>query len=541
MYEDNKKTSITSFFIKLIIVIIFVIFALWLLSSINKGLNSNIDNINNSLNVLTDNIFSENISKMKEVGKEYFTTERLPQNIGDVKSLTLKEMYDKKLILELKDKNGKSCSADNSYVMVEKLDNEYQMKVYLECGKEKNYIIVIMGCYDYCSTTICEKNNSTNNKQIEYEYKKETGGYWTDFGNWSEWSKIQINKTNYRDVETKTEKEEYTYNKTIYNKEYIAYQVSCPSGYNLNSNYTQCYKVIKKNEYVEPTICPKNKDGFTLVSQNGFTCNYQKNYTTTITANPLACPSTLDGFTLVSQNGFTCNYQKNYTTTITANPLACPSTLDGFNLISQNGFNCNYSKTELISKTCYSQQLVQSCSTCAPVLKNIPYDCSYNSTTTKETTVGCPSGYTKNGNTCVSSTNKTENKQTTVGCPYGYTKNDNTCVSSTNKTENKQTTVGCPVGFNKTSDNTKCYKETQETKYANIINSCPAGYKTTNDNTKCYKEVSSVIKATGTKNTTYYRYRIRQYIGGTVDYKWSTSQNDKNLINAGYTLTGRTR
>lgn len=496
MYEDNKKTSITSFFIKLIIVIIFVIFTLWLLSSINKGLNSNIDNINNSLNVLTDNIFSENISKMKEVGKEYFTTERLPQNIGDVKSLTLKEMYDKKLILELKDKNGKSCSSDNSYVMVEKLDNEYQMKVYLECGKEKNYIIVIMGCYDYCSTTICEKNNSTNNKQIEYEYKKETGGYWTDFGNWSEWSKIQINKTNYRDVETKTEKEEYTYDKTIYNKEYIAYQVSCPSGYNMTSDGTKCYKTIKGNEQVKPLACPQTHDGYTLVSQNGFTCNYKKNTTTNTTTNPVACAKTYNGYTLSSQNGFTCNYSK---------------------IIS-----VSYGCTERVSKVCYSEEPIQSCSTCAPVIKKIPYDCSYDvpktcyrdETITTTTTVGCPSEYTKSGNSCVASSTKTETKQTTTSCPTGYTKN---------------------------SDNKTCSKETQEIKYTNINKSCPSGYNFTNDKSNCYREVSSVIKATGTKQVTYYRYRIRQYIGGTVDYKWSSSKNDTSLINAGYTLTGNTR
>ena len=39
----------------------------------------------------------------------------------------------------------------------------------------------------------------------------------------------------------------------------------------------------------------------------------------------------------------------------------------------------------------------------------------------------------------------------------------------------------------------------------------------------------SVVKVEGTKDVTYYRYRIREYVGGTVDYKWSTSKNDKNF------------
>ena len=115
------------------------------------------------------------------------------------------------------------------------------------------------------------------------------------------------------------------------------------------------------------------------------------------------------------------------------------------------------------------------------------------------------------------------------------------CVASSTKTETKQTTTSCPSGYTKNSDNKTCSKETQEIKYTNINKTCPSGYNFTNDKTNCYREVASVIKATGTRQVTYYRYRIRQYIGGTVDYKWSSSKNDTSLINAGYTLTGNTR
>ena len=92
MYEENNKFNLTNFFIKAIIVIIFVLFTVWLLSLSTRG-------ISNSLDVLKDNIFAENLDRMKEVGKEYFTTERLPQKVGEVKILTLSKMYDKHLIL----------------------------------------------------------------------------------------------------------------------------------------------------------------------------------------------------------------------------------------------------------------------------------------------------------------------------------------------------------------------------------------------------------------------------------------------------------
>lgn len=483
MDEDNRKGSLTSFFIKLIMVIIFAIFALWLLSSVSKGLNNNMNDINNSLNTLKDNIFYENILKMKEAGKEYFTIERLPQNVGDVKSITLREMYDKKLLLELKDKNGNACSAENSYVRVEKFDKEYQMKVYLECGEEKNYITVIMGCYDYCSTTICERkdnnnnnNNNTiiNNNHIEYEYKKTTGGYWTDFGSWSEWSKIGINKTNYRDVETKTVNEQYTYDKTVTSNQYASFITSCPNGYAKTSDGTKCYKVDS----------------------------------TTQTTNPV-CPATYNGYTLVSRNGFECSYAS--TSTSTTNPV-CPTKYGNGTYTSISNFTCYYKVAGECERIKYQELVTDYCGT---IICGQHYETRYKTVCQPDTTISTP-----------------------ASCKAGYKNINGICTS----TSIKNTTVrnaSCPSGYNE--NNNTCQKQSQNTKYVSLNTSCPAGYNKTSDGSRCYKEVTSVVKATGTRKVTYYRYRIRQYIGGTVDIKWSRSNNDSSLINAGYTLTGNTR
>ena len=476
MDEDNRKGSLTSFFIKLIIVIIFAIFALWLLTSVSKGLNNNMDNINNSLNALTDKIFYENILRMKEAGKEYFTIERLPQNVGDVKSLTLKEMYDKKLLLELKDKNCKACSAENSYVMVEKFDKEYQMKVYLECGEEKDYITVIMGCYDYCSTTICEKNNNSNNNnvQLEYEYKKVTGGHWTDFGSWSEWSKIEINKTNYREVETKTINEQYTYDKTITSNQYASFITSCPNGYTKTSDGTKCYKVDSTTQTTNP-VCPATYNGYKFVSRNGFDCTYS--LTSTSTSDPV-CPANYGDGTYTNISNFTCYYKV--------------------------AGKCEWIKY---------QELVPDY--CGTVKCGHHYETKYKEKCSADTIINQP-----------------------ASCKEGYTNINGICTL----TSTKNTTVrnaSCPSDYNE--NNNTCQKQSQNTKYVSLNTSCPAGYNKTSDGSRCYKEVTSVVKATGTRKVTYYRYRIRQYIGGTVDIKWSRSNNDSALINAGYTLTGNTR
>lgn len=183
MYEENSRFSWTSLFIKIIIVVIFILFTIWLLSLATKNATREVTKgMSDSINVLTDNIYAQNMDRMKDVGRSYFTTERLPEKVGDVKTLSLAKMYDEGLILEIKDKNGNACSAKNSYVSVEKMENEYQMKVYLECGEEKDSIKVIMGCYNYCDTDICERKQV---KGIEYEYSKTTGGAWTPWGNWT--------------------------------------------------------------------------------------------------------------------------------------------------------------------------------------------------------------------------------------------------------------------------------------------------------------------------------------------------------------------
>ena len=574
MYEDSRRFSWTSLFIKIIIVIIFILFTIWLLQ---LSMKSATRGMSNSINVLTDGIFSQNVEKMKEVGKSYFTTERLPKKVGEVKKLSLARMYDEGLILEVKDKNGNACSAKNSYVSVEKMDTEYQMKVYLECGEEKDSVIVIMGCYNYCNTDICEKNNEA---AIEYEYSKTTGGSWTNWGNWTNWSTNGVSKTNSRDVDTKVVKENYSYDKKNTNSILIG-NATCPTvdGYTFKSSsngvctYTKIF-VDTKN----PTTCPSTSGDYKLVSQNGFTCNYSKS--TTSTTSPEKCPSTNGDYNLVSQNGFTCNYSK--TVKGTTNPSSCASTYGEYNLVSQNGFTCNYSKTTtstinatkstsggdpIYGQSCYNvavgTKIVSSCTGCAKSVQTV-YEtrcesvvtgytstttsyscpkgytksgstCSISSTASTTTTVGCPSGYTKSGNSCVANSCTTSTKTTTVGCPSGYTKSGSSCVSNTSATATKTTKVSCPSGYEQRGNT--CAKEATYKVTETAL--CDTGLR--QNNGKCYKDETTVERVTGVKDVTYYRYRTRSYTGGTTDYKWSTSNNDTSLLNAGYKLTGKTR
>ena len=162
MYEDRReKFSFKSFFLTLLLVLLFVFLMLWLFPTkwdVNK-LQSTYDL--ERLSVLYDEVFANNVARMKDAAIGYFTNERLPQKIGESKKLTLQQMYDLHLVLKMKDIDGNACDVNKSYVEMTKYEDEYRLKVNLSCGDVEDYIIVYLGCYSYCSDGICEKQVAT--------------------------------------------------------------------------------------------------------------------------------------------------------------------------------------------------------------------------------------------------------------------------------------------------------------------------------------------------------------------------------------------
>ena len=254
MYNERRDSfSLKDAILQILFVVLFVFLMLWLFPSKQY--------IDDAVEPFYDRIFMENILIMKDAAKGYYTNERLPQTVGDKASMTLGKMIDEKLVLPLKDSNGELCDEDDSYVEVTKKDNEYVMKVNLKCSEQENYILVYMGCYDYCETDICEKNEedvktpeiiptnststpgksstknpskspSTSNepsdnpsespepsvtppsetptpsdgKEYLYEYKKIVNGTCTDWSDdWSKWSIEPKYTTTTQKVQTKTE------------------------------------------------------------------------------------------------------------------------------------------------------------------------------------------------------------------------------------------------------------------------------------------------------------------------------------------------
>lgn len=179
MYEERKdKFSFKSFFLTLLLVLLFVFLLLWIFptkwdikDSLQKDLESTYDL--ERLSVLYDEIFANNVARMKDAAIGYFTNERMPKKVGDSKKLTLQEMYDLHLVLKMKDKDGKACDVKKSYVQMTKYTEEYRLKVNLSCGDYEDYIIVYLGCYDYCSGELCEKRVSKPSQTTAKEEQKD--------------------------------------------------------------------------------------------------------------------------------------------------------------------------------------------------------------------------------------------------------------------------------------------------------------------------------------------------------------------------------
>lgn len=291
MYNENSNFQTKNVIVQFLFVALIIFVLIWLfpLKSDLKNLKTTSNGDNKDLSVLVDRIFNENIIAMKDAAKSYYTLERLPKNVGDKVKMTLGEMLEKKIILPFTDKHGKTCDTTASYVEVTKYDTEYLMKVNLKCGDEENYLLVYMGCYDYCSTTVCEKNkadvkapviyskktnqpknttpsNPTPNKpnpqpsnpdpkptpeQVKeylYEYVKTTQGYYTE-SDWSVWSTAKVTANSNTAVQTKTVttkklvgynvKRDYDYNKPIYGTKTV------------NTGATKVVKTCTKFDYVK--------------------------------------------------------------------------------------------------------------------------------------------------------------------------------------------------------------------------------------------------------------------------------------------------
>lgn len=298
MYEERRETISIKDIIIQGVLIIFVIILLFGIFSKNgfirkifkkKETKPEITMIEvssydlDNLAIKYDRMFADNLYRMKQTALNYYNNERLPKETDASDKMTLNEMYEKHLISSLKNKDGKECDGEKSYVLITKEDKGYKLKVNLSCNDIEDYVVVDLDNYEYCEKdSICEKqkdssnlNNSKdkdNNKDKESnkdkdsnkdkennkdkddkdkiylcEYSKDIGGFYGNYGKWSKWSTEKVTSNYFTYVETKKKKEivGYTEDKQI-----------------VGTKTEKYVKDVKEEKYVVKTVNEKKIVGY---------------------------------------------------------------------------------------------------------------------------------------------------------------------------------------------------------------------------------------------------------------------------------------
>ena len=426
--------------------------------------------------LVKENVFNDNMNNIKEAAIAYFTNERLPQTVGDTEKITLKSMIDKKLVRTVYDASAKACSTDKSYVEVTKENDEYVMKINLSCSDIEDYIIVHLGCYDYCDKDVCEKKVE---KTYEYEYKKTTACVMSPWSNWGEWKLTREKVSNLKKEDTKVETTTKETNSTIDATANVTYNCDDYKGYKLVGD-----KCIKE------TTVTDTKDA--TPSEYSYNCDKYSGYK-------------LVGNKCVKEtnNKIEIDATKNPTT------YSCPS---GYKL---NGKKCErtITKTETVNAT----------RTCATGYTLSGTKCVKSTTTTdtKDATRTCATGYTLSGTKCVKSTTTTDTKDATRVCATGYTLSGTKCVKSTTVTDTKD----AEAVYSKKAEYYTCYKQECTTK---TVFKCPSGQGCGN-----YPETScESVKKTCSRQVDY----ISGYKCDT-GYTLSETKDGKNICTKKTTTT----
>lgn len=201
MYEEGHRGfAFKSIVLKLLLIVVLIFLIMWLFPT--KGFVKNI--IDQKLNTNKNQVFNTNIETMKSAAISYYNGDRLPNKVGESKTLTLKEMVDQKLLVNFTDSNNKKCDLKKSYVKITKNKKDYSLKVNLACSDKKAYINSYISDPESASTVYSKKKlTDKNNSKEECEYVKANSN--TTYTSWSSWTTNPVRKTDTREVQIKTE------------------------------------------------------------------------------------------------------------------------------------------------------------------------------------------------------------------------------------------------------------------------------------------------------------------------------------------------
>ncbi len=537
--EKNPGFNLKDIIIKAIFLVLFILLLVWLFPKVPN------------MKPFYSNVFRENIKYMQDAAESYYTTEKLPKNIGDTAEMTLQDMIDKNLILPFVDEDGNSCDTKKSYVEVKKNKNDYTLKVNLVCPNEENFVEKTLGCYEYCED--CKEEETKPVTALEYQFKqtgsKDASYYSCPDGGTLTNGVCNIYTTNkYKATITTTKGTSYCKNGGVlkdgkcYITKTTSYKAStkegsyyCPDGGTLNGS--TCYVGLSNTYEASVTYtCPKG--GY--VSGSKCIVEEDVNGTSYSAKTTYYCPNggSLSGSKCITSKG-TQGSSYPATKKTTGGYLGGPFTT------KPAGATCTTTRQRACSTCTKFVTVYTACTVPEKTTYSCPNGGSISGTTcyisgTSEKSyaasskLSCPNGGSLKGSRCVedSYTEISAYQATKIyNCPNGGALSGTTCKVTGSRTYNATKSQGeqyCPNGG--TLSNGQCVK-TETTSYAASVTdgtstkTCPDGGSLKDDGYCYVNKLSKSYNATLNTKKQYY-----------TNYKWSREESLP-----GWTRTGETR
>lgn len=540
--EEKSGLTIKGLLIRLILIIIFIFLLIWLFPMPD-------------LKPLNNQIFADNIDRMKDVAKSYYTLERLPKDFNTSKKMTLKQMIEEHLILPLMDSNGNYCDEEDSYVQITKLENEYVIKIQLSCSDKKDFIKEHYGCYDICSDT-CKKLETTtttnkttanvkvtttknNGKLYEYQFVKNVctdkfdkyvcpSGYYLVGDKCIKNGSETIVKEAYKNVTNVTSTDTKDA-KPIVSTSDEKKPASCKV-----TTLTSTIDATKSSSVVDEIITGTQK----VTANKKYTYDVKGAVGTvkTVTADYIK----IQNYDVIEATKIATGYKWTYVSTLTSDQSNLAFTNDTEKLVLVDSWE------ELTCKTCFTTVNIYKYYRYKKEATGYSYSCDafpgyekYGTDKCRKATnitTKCPDGYTNNGSSCTK-------QEVTYSCSkYGA----DYVLDETKKTCTKTLGVSysCPTGTTKTSDERYCTKN---------IYGCPAGTnsigggKCSSTTYSCPANTSTkTYTLNGTKCTVKSKVKVCSCPEGTVqtsDKLYCIKTNSNTTYSCedypGYTLNGK--
>lgn len=221
-----------------VVIIIFVIGIITLIVSCSHNASKNRKTQSNT-NVTESETEDSNLdgvmNAMQKAILKYATPDVMPKTVGNIETVRLDYLIKENYTGELKSKDGKTCDRDKTYGVITRLENNYTLKIYADCGSNKDSKTIYIGCFSDCNGSVCK---GTKSKKGICNGTSSTSSSESESESTVSQSTSANNNTSSNTNTSNTDNTQTTTKYYEYRKYYTEY--SCPNGGTINTQNNRC-------------------------------------------------------------------------------------------------------------------------------------------------------------------------------------------------------------------------------------------------------------------------------------------------------------